>query len=537
MNPRFIQRRRLLTGAASLAASGPLGPLGRLAGSAVPLLPGMGALGAGLLPHPVRADMRTGTHAEVSPLDAWPDAFADAPESYGPTRVAFDHALPAGLAGTLYRNGPARMRRGDTAYRHWFDGDGMMHGFDIGGTTLRHHARMIRTDKYVAEEKAGRFLHSGFGTTIPGSLPISRPDDINVANISVLPAGEELLALWEGGSPWRVDPQSLETLGRKVWSSETDGMAFSAHPKVDVDGTVWSFGYMAGSGKLALYRLDPRGELRQVRLIDAPNADMVHDFAITQRWLVFSLMPLVFDRETPRGNDSFLARMRWRPERGSVILLIDKNTLEVSHRIEMPATAFFHVGNAWDDGDSVSLQLMVIDDFDGVMTNVHDALQGRPMGRLSHTGAVEVVADLRQQRVKLRSLSAESTEFPRVDPRHVGRRTEALFIASRSPTMPDGLFGLNAVARLDTRSGRMQRFDYGAGTLVEEHVFVPRAGAAEGEGWLIGTARNWVSGRTMFSVFDASAVDHGPIAQAQLPYGLPLGLHGAFVEAHHPAAS
>ena len=528
MNPRFIQRRRLLTGAATFASSG---PLGRLAGSALPLLPGMGALGASLLPHQARADRRAGIHPDVSPLNAWPDAFADVPEFYGPTRVAFDHPLPAGLAGTLYRNGPARMRRGDTAYQHWFDGDGMMHGFEIAGTTLRHHARMIRTEKYVAEEKAGRFLHSGFGTTIPGGLPISRPDDINVANISVLPLGEELLALWEGGSPWRVDPQSLETLGRKVWSSETDGMSFSAHPKVDADGSVWSFGYMAGSGKLALYRLDPRGGLRQVKLIDAPNADMVHDFAITQRWLVFSLMPLVFDRDTPRGNDSFLARMRWRPERGSVILLIDKNTLEVSHRIEMPATAFFHVGNAWEDGDSVRLQLMVIDDFDGVMTNVHDALQGRPMHRLSHTGPVEVVADLRQHRVTLRSLSAESGEFPRVDPRHVGQPTGALFIASRAPTMPDGLFGLNAVARLDGRSGRMQRFDYGAETLVEEHVFVPRSGAAEGEGWLIGTARNWLTRRTMFSVFEASAIADGPIAQAQLPYGLPLGLHGAFVEA------
>ena len=30
---------------------------------------------------------------------------------------------PAGLAGTLYRNGPAKFRRGATASGHWFDGD------------------------------------------------------------------------------------------------------------------------------------------------------------------------------------------------------------------------------------------------------------------------------------------------------------------------------------------------------------------------------------------------------------------------------
>jgi all-trans-8'-apo-beta-carotenal 15,15'-oxygenase len=32
-------------------------------------------------------------------------------------------------------------------------------------------------------------------------------------------------------------------------------------------------------------------------------------------------------------------------------------------------------------------------------------------------------------------------------------------------------------------------------------------------------------------VFDAGAVDAGPVASVTLPYGLPLGLHGQFVPA------
>jgi carotenoid cleavage dioxygenase-like enzyme len=300
---------------------------------------------------------------------------------------------------------------------------------------------------------------------------------------------------------------------------------------VDTVWTIWSFCYLAGSGMLVLYRLGPRGVLRQVRMIDAPNADMVHDFAITGRWLVFVLMPLVFDRGSPRGNGSFLAKFQWRPERAGVVLLVDKNTMEVAHRIETPPTAFFHIGNAWDDGDSVRVQLMKIDDFDGLMKNLFDSLQGRPMKTPSHTGPLEIVADLRRGQASLRSLSSEAAEFPKVDPRHVGRRTRAMFVASRSSAMPAGLFGSNVVACMDTDSGRMQRFDYGGETLVEEHVFVPRSDAPEGQGWLIGTAWNRVTRRTTFSVFDAAAVDAGPIAQAQLPYGLPLGLHGAFVAA------
>ena len=501
MEPRFIARRRLL-----------------LQGTA-------GTAATALLPRVAWSDAAPA----ASPLDAWPDAFADFREAYGPTTVAFDRPLPAELNGTLYRNGPARMSRGATRYQHWFDGDGMVHAFALGGRSLQHRARMVATDKYLADEKAGRFLRPGFGSRIADSLPIGKPDEINVANINVLPLGDELLALWEAGSPWRLDPESLRTLGRKVWSPETDGLAFSAHPKVDDDDTVWSFGYLPGSGKLVLYRLDGRGELRATRLLDAPNADMVHDFAITRRYLVFVLMPLVFDVDSPRGNDSFLDKLDWRPERAGTLLLIDKSTFEVAHRLEIPPVAFFHIGNAWEDGDAVRIQLMQIDDFEAMMQNLVDSLQRKPMKPPAHTRPVEVVAGLRNRRIEVRRLSQDTAEFPRIDPRYIGRRTQSMFVASRSDAMPAGLFGMNVVARMDTTSGRMQRYDYGPDTLVEEHVFVPRPGAPEGSGWLVGTAWNRLERRTTLAVFDAAAVDAGPIACARLPYGLPLGLHGNFV--------
>lgn len=514
-----VARRRLLGGATALAGRPALRTLAGGAGVAAGL---MGGLRPGLA--------RAVAGARPAPLDAWPDAFAHVPESFGPTEVRFDRPLPQALAGTLYRNGPARMHRGDTAYRHWFDGDGMVQSFGIADARLVHRGRMVRTDKYVEEEKAGRFIHRAFGTAIPGSAPVMRPDDLNVANISVLAAGDELLALWEAGSPWRIDPHSLETLGRKVWSPETDGAAFSAHPKVDRDGTIWSFGYLPGSGKLVLYRLDSRGELRQVNLVDAPNADMVHDFAVTERWLAFVLMPLELDREA-RSTGSFLDALRWRPERAGVVLLVDKRTLQVAYRIETPPTALFHLGNAWEDGDTVRLQVMRIDDFGSLMDDIYAAITGKAMPSPSHTSPVELAVTPGSGRVSLQRLSDGDGEFPRIDPRHVGQRTRYLFHACRSNAMPPELFGMNVVARLDVVSGRQQRFDLGPDTLVEEHVFVPRPGAAEGSGWLIGTALNRVSRRTVFSVFDADAVDAGPIAQATLPYGLPLGLHGTFVPA------
>ncbi|MGE3923479.1 MAG: carotenoid oxygenase family protein [Lautropia sp.] len=443
--------------------------------------------------------------------------------------MPFSRPLPAALAGTLYRNGPARMRRGPTAYQHWFDGDGMVHSFRLDGDSLRHHARMVRTDKYVKEEQAGRLLYSGFGSVVPGTRAPERPDAVNVANISVLPVANELLALWEGGSPYRIDPATLATLGRKVWSPETDGVAFSAHPKVDRDGTIWSFGYLPGSGRLVLYRLDAAGRMRATRLIESANADMVHDFAITGRWLVFVLMPLLFDRERQRDDDAFLSRFSWHGERAGNVLLVDKETLTVAHRFEIPATPFFHVGNAWDDGDTVRVQLMRLTSFDDAMQRIRDALAGRPASQRIHTGPVEISVTPGRGDGSVRQFSATMAEFPAIDPRFVGRRNRALFTVTRTPAMPDDVFGWNAVARIDGESGRTRQYDYGAQTIVEEHLFVPRPDAAEGDGWLVGTAYDFTRRRTLLSVFDATAVDAGPIAQARLPYGLPFGLHGAFV--------
>ena len=110
MNKHSIGRRRLLAGAAFTTA-GPLSSF-LVAGSAA-----ASASGAAL---PAWAESARRA-SRPDPVHAWGDAFSEIPESYGPVEISFDKALPADLKGTLYRNGPARMSRGSTAYKHWFD--------------------------------------------------------------------------------------------------------------------------------------------------------------------------------------------------------------------------------------------------------------------------------------------------------------------------------------------------------------------------------------------------------------------------------
>lgn len=456
----------------------------------------------------------------------WTEAFEGVPEAYPPLRVAFDRPLPPALRGTLFRNGPARMRRGDTRYGHWFDGDGMVHAFRLQGDAVEHQARMVRTDKYREEEVAGRFLRDGFGTAVPGSLPGASADELNPGNISVLPLGGELLALWEAGSPWRIDPDTLETRGRKVWSQASNGLSFSAHPRIDSDGTVWNFGYRPGSGKLALWRLRPDGSLAQLRLIDAPNADMVHDFAITDRHLVFLLMPLRIDPEAP-ARASFVDRLRWREGEPSVLLLVDKDTLAVTHRRELPGAAFLHLGNAWREADSVVLEVMAFGSMPGFTGSVRAAFAGQPAPSLDSV-MLELRASLNGPQVAVVPMPLRDAEFPVWDARRTSQPTRHLMSVTRSASLPAEAFGFNALARFDRSSGQVSRFDLGAGMLADEHLFVARPGGAQGEGWLIGTAHDRHAARTVLSVFDAAALADGPISQAVLPRRLPPGFHGRF---------
>ena len=140
--------------------------------------------------------------------------------------------IPAGLRGTLYRNGAARFKLGSTRYSHWFDGDGMVQAFSFEGGKASHLGVLLRTPKLLEEESAGRFLYAGFGTTLADSLPVDRPDMLNTANINVLAMnnGRDLYALWEGGSATQLNPKTLAVEGFKAWSPETAGASFFRPP-------------------------------------------------------------------------------------------------------------------------------------------------------------------------------------------------------------------------------------------------------------------------------------------------------------------
>ncbi len=187
------------------------------------------------------AKRRNAFHAALSEqpqLLGWASASTDRLDA---SNLRLEGMLPADLRGTLWRNGPGIHERFGERYRHWFDGDGWLHEYRFSGTAVNYRGRVLQTPKRARESAAGRRLYMAFDTPMPSNgLPVRRPDDMNVANISVLPHHGELLALWEAGSASIINPETLAWQGFKTWRKDMQGMPFTAHPKVDTDGTLWA---------------------------------------------------------------------------------------------------------------------------------------------------------------------------------------------------------------------------------------------------------------------------------------------------------
>ena len=437
---------------------------------------------------------------------------------------------PAGLRGRFYRNGPALFERAGQRYHHWFDGDGMVQQFRIGDGRVVHRGRLVRTAKLRQEREAGRFVVNALGTAFPGQPPASGPDSFNTANTNALEHAGRVLALWEGGSAYALSPDDLATQGPVTWRGDLAQVPFSAHPKLDAQGHLWNIG--AAGRKLVVWHIDPAGRLASVQLADSPfPGGMVHDMAVTARHLVVPLPPvkLDFSGPTPGGRRRF-AMTPGEPLR---VLVMPKDDVAKGRVFELPPQMVFHLGNAHETADG-EIVLSFVGALDAWFLD--EGAVALMAGRVADGGRSDAVIarlNLASGRARLERLpgSDGGVEFPRVHPQRVGEAARyVVFGAAWGASRRHALF--HGVQLVDTDSDRVRRFDYGADAIVEEHVMVPKPGGrGELDAWLLGTTFDARRQATVLNLLDAARLEDGPVAQAVLPYWLPLGFHGNFTAA------
>jgi len=451
----------------------------------------------------------------------WLAGWQDAPLfDATPRRLDVVGRVPDGLRGSLYRNGPGRFSRAGFRYQHWFDGDGLLQAWQIGADGISHRARFVGTRKFQREEAAGRFLLPAAGTRVPGAVAIRNSDDLNVANTAVLQHAGALYALWEGGSAYAIDADTLLARGPKTWREDLGSVPFSAHPLHERDGSLWNFGLLDRT--LVIWQLDGAGAVRRVQPVELPFAGYLHAFSMTERYLVFVLLPYV--RDGALDGRAYFEAMRWQPERGCRALVVDKADLERRRWYGLPAGAAYHYGLAYQHGRELVLHACWNRDGAATISPFRAELQGRPQRVDSGASLERITLHLDQGHARMDTLIRGAIDFPAWDE---GTSTTRMFALSGAERSESGYF--DAISAIDGERGQVDRYVFGPGCMVEEHRFVPAAGRERPQqGWLVGCVLDYRRGRSGISIFDAEQLGAGPLAQAWLPHSLPLGFHGWF---------
>ncbi|MEM1434799.1 MAG: carotenoid oxygenase family protein [Pseudomonadota bacterium] len=460
----------------------------------------------------------------------WALGYRSIDQDFYQAEVPVTGSWPELLNGVFYRNGPAQHDVGSFRYDHWFDGDGLVQRFAVRNQTLTHRARAVATAKRSTEQALGRAALPAFGTVPPGGIGVTDADDLNPANISVLPHHDRLYALWEAGSAYELDPGTLATRGPKHFSEDTAGLPFSAHPRIEPDGNLWNFGYASGAGVIVLWHVDAAGQLKRCVPLKVGATGMPHDFIVTRRHIVLLLAPMERIEDAP-ADSSFLDLHRWNPDASTRVLVVDKDSLTLRGEYELPAQWVFHFGNGYEDESGTIHFDAARSATPEIMTHSFRSV----MRGLWHEPPLPLWTEYRID-PKRRQISEQSAlgntlavEFPRVDPRVSCRRHDSVwFLAGTERSSAPG--SLNQLTRYDRRRDQLDSFAYGSDYLVEEHTVISHPDRSNA-GWLIGTALNLASGTTELSLFDAYALAKGPIAHARLPYAMPLGFHGAWAAA------
>ena len=297
--------------------------------------------------------MTTATRLELPDNPFLQGAFAPIRQEYSFDSLPLTGEVPDCLSGSFYRNGPNVQfpPRGDY---HLFAGDGMTHAFHIQNGSVAYRNQWIQTAKFKLEAEKGRALVDPMNpfNCEEGYLEFLLNDKEGLANTACVWHAGKLLILEEGHRPFQVDPITLDSIGSHDYQGKLN-TAMTAHPKLDpVNGELVFFAYMATGpfeADVAVHKVNKEGVLTESYIIPTPYSAMVHDFVVTENYILFPIFPLTgsMDRAM-QGQPPFA----WEPEKGASIGILPRvgGSAENIQWVECDPFFVFHfmIGYDWD---------------------------------------------------------------------------------------------------------------------------------------------------------------------------------------------
>jgi carotenoid cleavage dioxygenase-like enzyme len=443
--------------------------------------------------------------------------------------LALSGEVPAWLAGSLLRTGPAKFEVGARGMRHWFDGLAMLHRFTFEGGRVSYASRFLRSAAYRAAQEQGEIAYTEFATDPCRSLfrrvqSLFAPALTDNANVNVGMLGERLIAMTETPMPIEFDPATLETAGVAY---RAPGQLTTAHPHLDrASGAMLN--YAARLGPRSSYRFFAVGPdaapPRVLASMPVSEPAYIHSFGLTERWIVLAEFPLVVNPlRLALSGRPYIENYRWKPERGTRFTLFDRATGERTTGFETDACFAFHHVNAYDEGDDdVVVDLCAYPNSQIVEDLYLERLRaGKPASR-AHLRRFRL--SIGDRRVTSRPLADSWVELPRINyGRCNGRRHRFVWGVDAESGWID------RIVRVDTEAETATHWSQ-SGCYPGEPVFVARPNAErEDDGVLLSVVLDAPRGTSALLVLDAQTLDE--VARAEVPHHIPFGFHGQFTRA------
>ena len=446
--------------------------------------------------------------------------------------------IPAELHGTLFRNGPGSLEVNGQRVHHPFDGDGMICALAFRDGRAHFRNRFVRTAGYLEEQKAQHILYRGvFGTQKPGGW-LANAFDLklkNIANTNIIYWGGKLLALWEAADPHRLDPYTLETLGKdNINGVLSDGEAFAAHPRVDPScdqddsaPCLVNFSIKPGlSTTITIFELDPSGLVVRKHAHSVPGFAFIHDFAITPNYCLFFQNPIAFN-PLPfvlglRGAGECI---KFQPNQPTSVIVIPRHDGESVQILKTQSGFVFHHANAFEQGNEIFIDSICYESFPEVEPQSDfrevdfDALKPGHLWRFH--------LNLKDKTVSRELIESRCCEFPSVHQERVGRPYRYMYIGAAHDNT--GNAPLQVILKIDLESRERQLWSAAPRGFISEPIFVPRPNSEkEDDGWVLTLVYDAAHHRSDLVILDARDLNQGPIARLHLKHHVPYGLHGSF---------
>ncbi|XP_067214323.1 carotenoid isomerooxygenase [Linepithema humile] len=304
-------------------------------------------------------------------------------------------SIPKWLKGTLLRNGPGNLKVGEYRYQHLFDSSALLHKFEIANGEVTYQRRFVQTEVYKRNQAAQRIVFNEFGTYATPDpchsifrrvAAVFNPDESMSDNsmITVYPFGDEYYTFAEAPVMHRIDPKTLETMGRINVSQYVNIVNHTSHPHVMADGTIYNVG-MSVTSRGPQYNVvcfypdrvttDDSGEKQKLSMFDQAtivasvpsrwllNPSYMHTFGITENYFIIVEQPLAISfikmAMSHIKQEPMINSFKWHENETTLIHVISRETGQTMRTFVAETFFYLHIINQFEtrDGEYVVLDI------------------------------------------------------------------------------------------------------------------------------------------------------------------------------------